>query len=89
MVDDILSISKCSSSTVVANATINSFMELNKLKLSQKKCGKIHIGRKCDDYPQLFVHKDIMKDAHEERYLGDTISEKRANPKIVSAAKYF
>ena len=48
MVDEILSISKYSSSTVATNAAINSFMGPYKLTLSQKKCGKIQIGKKCD-----------------------------------------
>ena len=47
-----------------------------KLKLAHKKCATFHIGNKCDQRPKLFVHKDIMKDACEERYLGDTISKK-------------
>ena len=42
MLDDV---TKCSSKTVISNATINSFMELNKLKLSANKCSKIHIGK--------------------------------------------
>ena len=33
MVDDVLSVTKCSNKTVISNATINSFMELNKLKM--------------------------------------------------------
>ena len=45
MVDDVLSVAKCSSSSVASNATVNSFMELNKLKLAEKKCGQIHIGK--------------------------------------------
>ena len=37
MVDDVLSMAKCSSASVVTNATVNSIMEINKLKLNQKK----------------------------------------------------
>ena len=33
MVDDILCVSRCSSKTVISNATVNSFMELNRLTL--------------------------------------------------------
>ena len=36
MVDDVLSVSPCSEQSVITNATINSFMELNKLKLAEK-----------------------------------------------------
>ena len=45
MVDDVLNVAKCSSSAVASNATVNSFMELNKLKLAAKKCGQIHVGK--------------------------------------------
>ena len=53
MVDDVLCVTKCSSKTVISNATINTFMELNKLTLSADKCRKIHIGKKCDQCPKL------------------------------------
>ena len=33
-VDDVLCVTKCSNKTIAANATINLFMESNKLKLS-------------------------------------------------------
>ena len=76
MVDDVICVTKCSSSTVAANATINSFMELNKLKLSSGKCSKIHVGKKCDHCPKLKVHEEQMKNSQQEKYLGDIISEK-------------
>ena len=76
MVDDVLSVTKCSSKTVVSNATINSFMELNKLKLSAEKCSKIHIGKKCNNCPKLKVHQNQMKESQREKYLGDIITEK-------------
>ena len=76
MVDDVLSVTKCSNKTVISNATINSFMELNKLTLSSEKCSKIHIGRKCENCPKLKVHQNEMKNAQREKYLGDIISEK-------------
>ena len=46
MVDDVLCVARCSSEAVQSVATINAFMELNKLKLASKKCAKIHIGKK-------------------------------------------
>ena len=48
MVDDVLSVTKCSKKRVISNATINSFVELNKLKLFADNCSKIHIGKNCD-----------------------------------------
>ena len=43
MVDDVLCVAKCSNKVVTTTATINSFMELNKLKLVPKKCAKLHM----------------------------------------------
>ena len=60
-VDDVLCVTKCSNKTIAANATINSFMELNKLKLSAEKCSKIHVGKKNNQCPQLKVHERDMK----------------------------
>ena len=76
MVDDVLSVSKCSSASVISNATVHSFMEINKLKLAAKKCGKVHIGKKCNTCPTLKVHEEDMKDSNVEKYLGDVISSK-------------
>ena len=74
MVDDVLSVAPCSSKSVMTNATINTFMELNKLKLAEKKCAKIHIGKNNNSCPTLKVHEHIMKESNTEKYLGDTIS---------------
>ena len=58
MIDDILAVSECGTNSVKTNAIINSFIDSKKLKLSDKKCKKIHIGNK-----QFFVQflKLIMK----------------------------
>ena len=61
MVDDVLCVSHCSNEAVKSNATINSFMELNKLKLSSTKCSRIHIGKKHLKCPDLKVHEKEMK----------------------------
>ena len=42
MVDDVLCVTKCSSKSVISNATINAFMELNKLTLSADKGSSIN-----------------------------------------------
>ena len=46
MVDNVISGSKCGSTTVTINASINLFMERKKLNLNAHKCFRIHIGRK-------------------------------------------
>ena len=57
MVDDILSISKCLQQSIAMNATVNSFVEIWRLKLKQSKCSAIHVGKsnQCSDWR---VHKD-------------------------------
>ena len=64
MVDDILSVQKCSSQSVKTNAVINAFVELKKLKFSEDKCHRIHIGKHPKDQsmcPTLKVHQEEMK----------------------------
>ena len=46
MVDNVISASKCGSTTVTLNACINSFMKRKKLSISADKCSRIHIGTK-------------------------------------------
>ena len=78
MVDDILTIQKCSSDTLKINAVVNSFIEGKKLKLSASKCHRIHVKNnkqkndpKC---PELKVHNEPMKESKQEKYLGDLIN---------------
>ena len=47
MVDDVLGIQKCSSKSRKLNNAINTFIELEKLTLSQKKCHNVHVGKDC------------------------------------------
>ena len=46
MVDDNLAISKCGTSSVMKNAVINSFIEMQRLTLSRDKSVVLHIGKK-------------------------------------------
>ena len=75
MVDDLLAVQKCSKSSVQINSVINSFMDIKKLTLSDKKCGKIHIGKRGMSCPQLKVHGKNMKNSEKEKYLGDQITK--------------
>ena len=69
MVDDVISVNQCSSKSVTSNATVNSFMDINKLSLSHTKCSKIHVGKKCDECPKLVIDEEQMKESHAEKYL--------------------
>ena len=72
MVDDILAIQKCSKSKNI-NAVINSFIEMKKLTLSEKKCSRIHVGKTTNDCIELNVHQNKMKNSKQEKYLGDIV----------------
>ena len=80
MVDDVLCVQKCSTETVKMNSIINSFMESKKLKLSSKKCHRIHVQnktcKKSIDCHNIKVHKDNMETSTQQKYLGDIINTK-------------
>ena len=66
MLDDILSIQKCSNKSLKTNAAIKAFVELEKLKLSDDKCNRIHLGkqnRNLSNCPELKIHEKPMKNS--------------------------
>ena len=76
MVDDNFSVSNCGMKTVQKNAVINSFIETQRLTLSQTKSVVIHVGKssRCKKpCPTLKIHDHIMKTVQSQRYLGDII----------------
>ena len=78
MVDDVLSVQKCSVDSVKANAFINAFVETKKLSFSKDKCHRIHIKNKTNknkipNCPALKVHNSVMEDSARQKYLGDII----------------
>ena len=70
MVDDVINVTKCSNQTVNTNATINAFMESNKLTLAKNKCCRIHVGKNCKKCPELNIHENKIKESHEETTKG-------------------
>ena len=75
MIDDICSISKCGTSSIVLNATINNKVESKRLEFGAKKCFQIHVGKNSRSCPSLKVHQTRMTKTTSERYLGDTIDQ--------------
>ena len=71
MVDDILTISKCSPTASALNATVNAFINSKKFNLSQNKCSVIHVGKKTGSCPDSEVHGEIMHREESTDYLGD------------------
>ena len=60
MVDDTFGVSTCGSSAIQLNSVINSFIETQRLTLSEEKNIVPHVGRKskCETTcPELKVHK--------------------------------
>ena len=80
MVDDVITVSKCGSTSIALNQIVNTFIDLKKLKLSEGKCSKIHIGKKINPCPEHRVDQREMKTAVKEKYLEDFVTEK-ANSK--------
>ena len=70
MVDDILGIQNCSSKSRRLNSAINTFVELEKLTLSKKKCHNVHVGPNIQNCPDLKVHENKMENSKQETYLG-------------------
>ena len=77
MVDDIITAVKCGSTATAVNAIVNAFIEAKKLKLGNKKCGKIHIGSKSSLQmcPEQSIHGEAQKSSDKEKYLGDFVSK--------------
>ena len=73
MVDDILVIQKCSTKSQRMNGAINTFIELEKLKLSSSKCKNVHVSKTNKECHTLKVHGIPMKQSDQETYLGDAI----------------
>ena len=71
MVDALLTVSKCSPTASAVNATVNSFIESKKLKLSLKKCCAIHVGKSPKSCPELKVNGEKMHGENGTKYLVD------------------
>ena len=76
MVDDILGIQKCNNKSLQLNTAINTFVNLEKLKLSKKKCNNIHVGAKNMQCPPLTINGSEMHNSEQEKYLGDILDKK-------------
>ena len=73
-IDDVMGISNCSIESVKLNALIQSKMNHKKLKLSQTKCYKKHVGKPSSCCPNLKIDGKNMKSVNKETYLGEILS---------------
>ena len=55
MVDDLACISTCGLETVQMNGFINAKTNIKKLQFGEKKCHKMHIGKKTEYCPDLYI----------------------------------
>ena len=77
MVEDIITITECDVSSVKLKSVVNTFVETQKLKVSEKKCSVFHVGKKCGRCPIL--HGNKMHKAEQIKYLGGTFHESGKN----------
>ena len=73
MVDDVLTISKCSMTSVTMNATVNAFINSKNLRLSKEKCSAIHVGKDRENCNVLKTHDKKMHQVDSTKYIGDII----------------
>ena len=76
MVDDIMGIQRCNDKSLQLNTTINTFVNIEKLRLSKKKSHNIHIGAKKLQCPPLNINGSQMQNSEQEKYLGDILDKK-------------
>ena len=89
MVDDLLTISSCGFQTVAMNTTLNTLIELKKLRFhtpvenKKSKCHSLHIGKPSKWCPEMKVHGKTADRVAEALYLRDIVSEDGKNTKNI------
>ena len=72
MVDDIMGIQKCSNKSLRLNKAINTFIDLEKLTLSKKKCHNVHIGKQNVSCKALTIDGSKMENSNQESGILET-----------------
>ena len=57
------------------NTSVNTFIELKKLKFSHNKCSQIHVGKGQQNCANFMVHSKSMSRSVKEKYLGDLVTD--------------
>ena len=71
MVDDVICVSKCGSQVVASNSAVTAFVKPKKLQLGEKKCARVHIGRRnIQESPETFVNGKHINGSEEEKNWG-------------------
>jgi hypothetical protein len=88
MIDDVIGVTNCNDEAVELNAIINVKMESKKLRLSDKKCFKLHIGKKHTKcLVKLKAHNETISNVKKATYLGDILNEEGTIDDTVASRK--
>ena len=74
MIDDILTVTKCSNDSIKINALIEAKTAGKQLNLGEEKCSLMHIGKSIERCRHLTVNGFAMNTTQRQTYLGDIIS---------------
>ena len=74
MIDDILAVTECSLKSVRVNAMIESHVNSMQLKMGEKKCFHMHIGKDKHKCRPLQVNNSVVNTLSKETYLGSIIT---------------
>ena len=74
LIDDIITVSECSTESVSMNAYIQAKIAGKRLKLGYEKCFQMHVGKQSICCPALSLSNKEMKKANKEKYLGNYLS---------------
>ena len=83
MVDDEITMSKCSVESTKTNSFMNNFVEMKKLEFSDKKCHKIHVGSNIKNCEKMKVHGKIGENVESDKYIGDILSDDGTNLNLI------
>ena len=89
MVDDIITASKCGATSQALNTAVNTFINTKKMKLSAKKCSKIHVGNKVskEKCQEQMIDNEALNNSEKEKYLGDFITKDASSKETIKDRK--
>ena len=91
MVDDLISVRTCGFESIESNVTINTIIELKKLKFhvpeagKKSKCHYLHVGKPNKRCPGMKVHGEKADRVEEAVYLGDIIRQDGKNTSNIAS----
>ena len=83
MIDDEITMSKCSIDSTKTNVFMNNFVEKKKLEFGVNKCHKMHIGPTTKTCEKIRVHDKLGEHVDNDKYVGDILSNDGTNAKKI------